>query len=111
MEVHPKAAWELLVGDPERFNRLLCRVNADIDLVDVEPNDINEDWPIYDRVVKTVTGNDRDFWKPLCQELRKDGKALHQRLGRLHRQANLAGNVTHLRAFDVIAWMEERRRY
>ena len=29
--------------------------------------------PIYDRVVKTVTGGDPNFWVPLCEKLREDG--------------------------------------
>jgi hypothetical protein len=62
--------------------------------------------PIYDRVVKTVTGGDPNFWVPLCEALRADGKALHHRLLQLHRQAGLPREVSALRVFDVIAWME-----
>jgi hypothetical protein len=62
--------------------------------------------PIYDRVVKTVTGGDPNFWVPLCQALREDGKALQRRLLRLHREADLPREVSPLRVFDVIAWME-----
>jgi Family of unknown function (DUF6308) len=62
--------------------------------------------PVYDRVVKTVTGGDRNYWKPLCQALQADNKALHQRLVRLHREAGLPQAVSPLRVFDVIAWME-----
>jgi hypothetical protein len=62
--------------------------------------------PIYDRVVKAVTGGDRNFWVPLCQALREDDNALHHRLLRLHREAGLPDEVSALRVFDVIAWME-----
>ena len=62
--------------------------------------------PIYDRVVKTVTGGDSNYWVPLCNALQADNKALHQRLVRLHREAGLPQAVPPLRVFDVIAWME-----
>jgi Family of unknown function (DUF6308) len=66
--------------------------------------------PMYDRVVKTVTGGDRNFRVPLCQArcqaLQADDQALHRRLLRLHREAGLPHEVSPLRVFDVIAWME-----
>jgi hypothetical protein len=62
--------------------------------------------PIYDRIVKTVTGGDRNFWTALCHTLRADDKALRQRLVRLHRGASLPEAVSALRVFDVVAWME-----
>lgn len=62
--------------------------------------------PIYDRVVKTVTGGDRNYWKPLCRALQADNKALYQRLAQLHLEAGLPQAVPLLRVFDVIAWME-----
>jgi hypothetical protein len=90
--VPPKAAWVLLAGRPEDFNKLLGQV-SDIDLADVDPAEISQTWPawrlwdelrtlrevdwviaskllarkrprltpIYDRVVKTVTGGDRNY--------------------------------------------------
>lgn len=36
--------------------------------------------PIYDRVVKQVTGGDRNYWEPLRKALRKDGSHLNMRL-------------------------------
>jgi hypothetical protein len=142
VQVHPRAAWELLTGDPDRFNRLLAQVDPSADLADVDPASIGEDWPawrlwselrtlrgidwviagkllarkrprlipIYDRIVKTVTGNDRNFWIPLSQELRKDGQALHHRLGRLRQAADLDEAVTRLRVFDIITWMEGKNK-
>jgi hypothetical protein len=62
--------------------------------------------PVYDRVVKTVTGGDPNFWVPLCAKLRENNRALHNRLGLLRHQAGLPACVSALRIFDVIAWME-----
>jgi len=135
--VPPKAAWELLAGRPEDFNKLLGQV-PDIDLADVDPAEISQIWPawrlwdelrtlrevdwviaskllarkrprlipIYDRVVKTVTGGDRNYWVPLCQALQEEGKTLYHRLFRLRSEAELPHEVSPLRVFDVIAWME-----
>ncbi len=66
--------------------------------------------PVYDRVVKTVTGGDRNYWVPFCKELRADGKALHHRLLRLHEAADVPAAVPVLRVFDVIAWMEGKKK-
>lgn len=66
--------------------------------------------PIYDRVVKTVTGGDPNYWAPVCEALRKDGKALHHRLLGLHQEAGLPVAVPALRVFDVIAWMEGKKK-
>lgn len=62
--------------------------------------------PVYDRVVKAVTGSDPHYWTSLCAALREDDHALQQRLLRLKTAAGLAACVTPLRVFDVIAWME-----
>jgi Family of unknown function (DUF6308) len=62
--------------------------------------------PIYDRVVKTVTGGDPNFWVPLCAKLRENDGALHDRLLLLRQEAGLPPCVSALRVFDVIAWME-----
>jgi hypothetical protein len=139
--VPPQAAWELLTGRPDDFNKPLAEVPK-VDLADVEPAEINESWPawqlwnelrrlrgigpviaskllarkrpqlipIYDRFVKNTTGGDPNFWVPLCQALRADNKALHNRLLRLHRKAGLPYEVSALRVFDVIAWMEGKRQ-
>jgi hypothetical protein len=66
--------------------------------------------PIYDRVVKTVTGSDPIFWVPLCKELRKNDRAVHQRLLRLRDAAELPASISAIRIFDVIAWMEGRQQ-
>ena len=135
--VSPTAAWELLAGRPDDFNKPLAEVPK-VDLADVEPAEINESWPawqlwnelrtlrgigpviaskllarkrpqlipIYDRFVKNTTGGDPNFWVPLCQALRADNKALHNRLLQLHHKAGLPHEIPALRVFDVIAWME-----
>jgi hypothetical protein len=62
--------------------------------------------PIYDRVVKSVTGGDRDFWAPFCAQLQADGRALDRRLQVLRELAGLEASISTIRVFDVIAWME-----
>jgi hypothetical protein len=62
--------------------------------------------PIYDSVVDAVTHTEERLWEPLWLELRKDNRALHQRLLRLHNAAELSHDVPALRVFDVVAWMD-----
>ena len=64
--------------------------------------------PIYNRVVKTVTGGDRNYWVPLCQALQEDGKALHHRLLWLRSEADLPHEVRLFGYSTVIAWMKGR---
>jgi hypothetical protein len=64
--------------------------------------------PIYDRIVKEVTGADDNFWRALCKALRAEDRTLHQRLLRLRDRAGLPSTISALRVFDVIAWMEGR---
>ena len=66
--------------------------------------------PVYDRIVKSVTGGDSNYWVPLCKALQADGCALHEGLLRLRAAAGLPSTVTVLRVFDVIAWMEGKER-
>lgn len=66
--------------------------------------------PVYDRIVKAVTGGDSNYWVPLCKALQADDCALHQRLLRLRAAAGLPSIVTVLRIFDVITWMEGKER-
>jgi hypothetical protein len=66
--------------------------------------------PVYDRVVKSVTGGDRDYWAPLCAALQTDDYALQERLLRLRAAAALPPSVTALRVFDVVAWMEGKEQ-
>lgn len=60
--------------------------------------------PIYDSVVAEVIGMKR-LWEPLRAELQAN-PSLHPRLMRLRQQAQLADEVSALRVFDVVAWMQ-----
>lgn len=62
--------------------------------------------PVYDRVVKKVTGSDPQYWKKLCVALREDNCALQKRLLQLKAAASIPECVPALRVFDVITWME-----
>ena len=62
--------------------------------------------PIYDQHIGDVTNAHKKQWVPLRDALRADGGALHGRLLRLHRLADLPPEVTPLRVHDVIAWMQ-----
>ena len=66
--------------------------------------------PIYDSVVVAVTGTERRHWEPVREALRADGAALHRRLLRLRAAAGLQPQVSALRVFDVITWMDGKRR-
>ena len=66
--------------------------------------------PIYDTVVVAVTGTKRQHWEPMRQALRADDAALHHRLLRLREAAGLSQQVSALRVFDVITWMEGKKR-
>ena len=60
--------------------------------------------PIYDSVVAEVIGS-QQLWEPLRTLLTED-PALHERLLRLRGDAGLTGDVSALRVFDVVTWME-----
>jgi hypothetical protein len=64
--------------------------------------------PVYDRIVREVTGSDPVFWTPLCEALRENNGELHHRLLGLRDEAGLPTTIPALRVFDVIAWMEGR---
>jgi hypothetical protein len=66
--------------------------------------------PVYDRIVKSVTGRDPNFWRPLCEALRLDDNALHHRLIRLRTEAGVSSSVPAIRIFDVIAWLEGKEQ-
>ncbi len=66
--------------------------------------------PIWDSVVTELTGTRFTLWEPLRLALRADDKALHRRLERLRRAAGLPGQVSVLRVFDVVCWMEGKRK-
>jgi len=60
--------------------------------------------PIYDSVVAEVVGSTR-LWEPLRMLLTSE-PALHDRLLHLRGEAGLSDDVSALRVFDVVAWME-----
>lgn len=60
--------------------------------------------PIYDTIVAEVVGSTR-LWEPLRAHLTQHPD-LHERLLRLREQANLSTDVSALRVFDVVTWME-----
>lgn len=68
-------------------------------------------FPIYDSVVGTVTGVGlRDpQWEPLRTALRADDCRLHRRLESLRARAGI-DEVSVLRVYDVICWMEGKER-
>lgn len=66
--------------------------------------------PIYDTVVGRVTHAEHAQWDPLREALEADGGSLHERLLRLRRDAALRENVSALRVYDVVAWMEGKDR-
>jgi hypothetical protein len=62
--------------------------------------------PIYDLHIGVVTNARKEQWVPLRDALQANGGALHERLLRLHRLADLPPEVSPLRVHDVIAWMQ-----
>lgn len=63
--------------------------------------------PIVDRVVReTVFAGLRYQWGPLHALLRANGRELHARLSGLREGAGLSEEVSVLRVFDVLAWMD-----
>lgn len=63
--------------------------------------------PIVDSVIRqSVFNNATRHWTPLHEALVADGKALWKRLVHLRDQAGLGPEVSVLRVFDVLAWMD-----
>lgn len=63
--------------------------------------------PIVDSVlVKKVFNGSSRHWQPLLEALRADDRRLWDRLVRLHARAELPAEVSVLRVFDVLAWMD-----
>ncbi|MGY1746756.1 DUF6308 family protein [Blastococcus sp. SYSU D00695] len=65
-------------------------------------------FPIYDSVIGAVTGvGPADpQWEPLRAALRADEGRLSRRLERLRTEAGIGDDVSVLRVYDVICWME-----
>lgn len=136
VDIPPLAAKSLLMGDDaDAFAALLQELGPDRDLVQ-ETDGWSDDWvgwrlwqklvdlpgvgptrasklyarkrprlrPIYDSVVETVLAT-KYVWEPLRAELQQNAD-LHPRLLRLRQEADLPSEVSALRVFDVITWME-----
>ncbi|WP_249354700.1 DUF6308 family protein [Rhodococcus sp. USK13] len=67
-------------------------------------------YPIWDSVVSEVLGTTRAHLNPVREALRADDGALHRRLLSLREEADLPVEVSVLRVFDVIAWMDGKNR-
>lgn len=98
------AGWELMRGlrqlpkiGPTRASKLLARKRPRLR-------------PIWDSVVTSVTGTLDRQWEPLRVALRDNDKALHHRLIRIRGAAGLPAEVSALRVFDVVTWMEGKDR-
>ena len=135
VDVPAVAAIRLLETQAAEFTRLLEALGQDRDLVD-EKEPWSDDWPgwtlwrelmnlpgvgattaskllarkrprlrpIYDSVVAEVIGS-KNLWEPLRACLTAQPE-IHERLLRLHHHANLPDDVSALRVFDVVTWME-----
>jgi hypothetical protein len=135
VDVPALAAIKLLDTQAVAFTRLLSALGEDRDLVD-EKEPWSDDWPgwllwhelmklpgvgattaskllarkrprlrpIYDSVVSEVIGS-TNIWEPLraCLTVQPE---IHERLLRLRQDANLPDDVSPLRVFDVVTWME-----
>ncbi|MGY1632247.1 DUF6308 family protein [Geodermatophilus sp. SYSU D01186] len=66
--------------------------------------------PIYDSIVRDVTDARLAQWEPLRNELRADDGALHERLLRLRSEGGLEEEISAIRVYDVITWMEGKQR-
>jgi hypothetical protein len=62
--------------------------------------------PIWDTVVGQVVGPSNGYWVWLCTELRASDGALHEQLLALRDAVKVGPDISALRVFDVIAWME-----
>ncbi|MDV6286638.1 DUF6308 family protein [Rhodococcus jostii] len=67
-------------------------------------------YPIWDSVVSQVLGTERAHLNPVREALRAEDRALHHRLESLRKEAGLPEEISALRVFDVIAWMDGKNR-
>ncbi|MFV9454765.1 DUF6308 family protein [Rhodococcus sp. NM-2] len=67
-------------------------------------------YPIWDSVVSEVLGTERAHLNPVREALRADDGALHHRLLSIREEAGLPDEISALRVFDVIAWMDGKNR-
>lgn len=63
-------------------------------------------FPIVDTKVRAVTvRGTRPYWAPLSEWLSADNFSWHKRLDSVLESSTVAGSITTIRAFDVIAWL------
>ncbi|MFV9459969.1 DUF6308 family protein [Rhodococcus sp. NM-2] len=67
-------------------------------------------YPIWDSVVGAVLGTERSHLNPVREARRADDGALHRRLLSIRKAAGLPEEISALRVFDVIAWMNGKNR-
>ncbi|MFC9362895.1 DUF6308 family protein [Rhodococcus sp. NPDC057014] len=67
-------------------------------------------FPIWDSMVSAVLGAENQHLNPVREALRADDGALHHRLLNLRSSAGLPEEISALRVFDVIVWMDGRAR-
>nr|WP_237724221.1 DUF6308 family protein [Rhodococcus sp. DK17] len=61
---------------------------------------------MWGSVVSQVLGAARAHLNPVREALRADDGALHHRLLSIREEAGLPAEISALRVFDVIAWMD-----
>lgn len=64
--------------------------------------------PVYDALVREAVGAPANYWEALRLALRKDNRALYNRLSRLRDTSGIGSDISVLRVFDVVAWMSAR---
>ena len=67
--------------------------------------------PVYDSVVRTATGGSDTYWQPLARALAADGRWLQGHLGHLRSMSGIGEDISTIRVFDVIVWMDHRRTH
>ncbi|WP_255221504.1 DUF6308 family protein [Rhodococcus wratislaviensis] len=67
-------------------------------------------YPIWGSVVSQVLGAARAHLNPVREALRADDGALHHRLLSIRGEAGLPAEISALRVFDVIAWVDGKAR-
>ena len=61
-------------------------------------------------MVSQVLGTERAHLNPVREAFRADDAALHHRLLSIRKKAGLPEEISVLRVFDVIAWMDGKNR-
>lgn len=64
--------------------------------------------PVFDRVVKSAVGGGDQHWQWLSHALAANGMGLHNHLGDIRETAGVGEDISIIRVFDVIVWMQHR---